>query len=466
MVSTLNVALGALSALVFWTCIGVSITRRIVPGTLALPLAPVVGWAAHSALALPIFWLIGFSQASVLAVAVLALAASLASLRGKLPIDRSDDGLRVPGWALAAAAVLALPAAIALLPKSLAGGVILAGPLFDHSKIAIIDEMARLGVPPGNPFVGLAGEPGIPARLVYYYLWHFGAAELALALGVRGWEADIALTWFTAFASLAVMMGLAARFGARRSAAFWVVPFGLAASLRPVLSWLWSPEKLEAVLLPGTGFAGWLFQAAWVPQHVMSASCCVVATMLMSRLAQRRSALVLVGLALVVAAGLGCSTWVGGVTFGLAALMVGAALLVVTPAGERVALLGYLALAAILAAGLAAPFWRDQFAAAAMRGGGAPVVIEPYAVLGDFFPETLRRILDLPAYWIVLLVVEFPAIYVTGAVALAAALARKRLDRERKREALALALLGAGALVVSWLMASTLGGNNDLGWRA
>ena len=39
--------------------------------------------------------------------------------------------------------------------------------------------------------------------------------ELALLTGISGWEADAALTWFAAFASLMLMMGLAAWFGGR-----------------------------------------------------------------------------------------------------------------------------------------------------------------------------------------------------------------------------------------------------------
>jgi hypothetical protein len=37
--------------------------------------------------------------------------------------------------------------------------------------------------------------------VAYYYLWHFSAAVVAVLTGVSGWEADAALTWFTAFAS-------------------------------------------------------------------------------------------------------------------------------------------------------------------------------------------------------------------------------------------------------------------------
>jgi len=464
MASTLNAALGAVAAMLFWTCLGASITRRLAPRSLVLPMAPVVGWAAHSAAALPIFRVVGFSQPSVLITAALSVIASALVLRARPSPDEAGSGATVPAWAYAAAALLATLPAIALLPKHVADGVILAGPIFDHSKVAIIDEMARLGVPPGNPFLGEGGEGA--ARLVYYYLWHFGAAELVLALGVSGWEADVAMTWFTAFASLALMMGLAVRFRARRSAALWVIPFAVAGSLRPLLSLLWGAEKLESVLLPGTGFAGWLFQAAWVPQHVMSASCAVAAIFLMSRLAHRPSIFSAVVLALVAAAGFESSTWVGGVTFAPAALAVGAALVLLMAPTERLPFLGHLVIAAILAVCLAAPFLHDQFVATAIRGGGAPVMVEPYRVLGDFFPERLRRILDLPAFWLVLLVVEFPAIYLTGTVAWATFLAAPDLDRERRLDTLALGLLAATGLAVSWLLVSTLGDNNDLGWRA
>ena len=464
MASTLNAALGAVAAMLFWTCLGASITRRLAPRSLVLPMAPVVGWAAHSAAALPIFRVVGFSQPSVLITAALSVIASALVLRARPSPDEAGSGATVPAWAYAAAALLATLPAIALLPKHVADGVILAGPIFDHSKVAIIDEMARLGVPPGNPFLGEGGEGA--ARLVYYYLWHFGAAELVLALGVSGWEADVAMTWFTAFASLALMMGLAVRFRARRSAALWVIPFAVAGSLRPLLSLLWGADSLERVLLPATGFAGWLFQAAWVPQHVMSASCVVVAAFLMSRLAHRRSIFAAVVLGLVAAAGFESSTWVGGVTFAPAALAVGAVLVVLAAPPERLPFLGYLVVAAILAACLAAPFLHDQLAVTAMRGAGAPVVIEPYGVLGDFFPERLRRILDLPAFWLVLLVVELPAIYLVGTAALASFLAAPGVDRERRQDALALGLLAVTALAVSWLLASTLGENNDLGWRA
>jgi hypothetical protein len=460
MVSTFNAAAVAIGALLFWTCIGSAITRRVLPATLALPLAPTVGWATHNALALPIFWLTGFSQYSVIALALLALVARFALARTHPPAAQADALPRVPAWAYAAAALLALAPAIAILPKSVADGVILAGPIYDHSKIAMIDEMARLGVPPGNPFFG---EGGGASRLVYYYLWHFSAAQLVAAFNLSGWAADIALTWVTAFASLALMMGLAVRLAGRASAALWVVPLALAASLRPLLKMIWSAERLDAVLLPDTGFAGWFFQSAWVPQHLMAASCVVAAVMLMSALAER-GVLRVLALALLAAAAFESSTWVGGVTFAPAAPLIGVVLLWQAERGQRLRLLAYFAIAGIVALALTAPFWRDQLAMAASRDADS-LALHSMEVLGAAFPGPLRRVLDLPAWWLVLLPVELPAVLLTGALA-AVLLLRAPLDRDVGRETAVLALLALVALAVAWLFVSTLGENNDLGWRA
>jgi len=75
MASTFYAAFGAAVALLFWTSLGLTITRRVVPA-LALPMAPVVGWAVHSAIALPIFFVLAFSAMHVAAVGgVMFLAA-------------------------------------------------------------------------------------------------------------------------------------------------------------------------------------------------------------------------------------------------------------------------------------------------------------------------------------------------------------------------------------------------------
>src|SRR5256885_11436561 len=183
MASSANAALCAVVAVVFWTGLGFAIARLLLPRALAVGAAPVVGWTIHSALALPILTLTGFSAISVVSLAILAaIGGGFLLLVG----SSEDEGKEsIPVWALVAAAVLALAPAAAIAPKISADAVQLSSPIFDHSKIALIDSIARLGLPPANPFFGEFGEAGRPA---YYFLWYFSAAELRLALGVSGWE--------------------------------------------------------------------------------------------------------------------------------------------------------------------------------------------------------------------------------------------------------------------------------------
>jgi len=462
MASPGNAVLCALVATAFWTLLGYALGRHLLPRALAIGAAPVLGWAIQSAASLPLFFLIGFSQVCVIGVAASCVAIAGAAMLARGAQGDAERAPTIPAWMLAAAAVLALAPAAAILPKLSADAVHLADPIIDHSKIAIIDAMARQGLPPIDPTFG---ESTIAGRLAYYYLWHFSAAELALALHVSGWEADIGLTWFTAFASLTLLMGFSVWFSKRPGAAIWVVLVAAAASLRTTFGWMFGSTALVPFLSPPNGFAGWLFQSAWAPQHLMAASCVVLAMLLIARYAQRPNFASLLTLALVATAGFESSTYVGGVTFAIAALVAAPILAAGKEPARRLRFLGGLAAAAALAACLAAPFLLDQFAAVAARGDGRPIVIHHYEVLGPLFPEILRRVLDVPAYWLILLPLELPAAYAAGVIALVVALRRAGPGPERAAAA-ALASLAVAGLATSWLLVSTLGDNNDLGLRA
>jgi hypothetical protein len=460
MASPINAVLCALVAAAFWTFVGYSVSRRLLPLALALGTAPVIGWAVVSAATLPILRLIGFSSLTVIGTAALCLITAGASLRER-PAQADAVVPRIPPWSFAAAALLAIAPAIAIMPKFSAGGVHLADPIFDHSKIAIIDAMTRQGLPPVNPILGAFGGVG---RLAYYYLWHFSAAELALPLHVSGWEADIGLTWFTAFASLTLMMGVAVGLSKRSGAALAVVVLAAGASLRVALSWLFGSYDLDPFLETPTGFAGWIFQSAWAPQHLMSASCVVTASLLMVRYAERQSCATFTTLALVVAAGFESSTYVGGITFAIAVAVGAPIVLAKIEPAQRVRFAIGMAAAAVIAVLLTAPFIRDQFAAVAVRGGDRLIVFHHFEVLGAMFPPMLRRLLDWPAYWLILLPIEFPA-YIAGVIALASMLRGATAGSEKTAVAVCLALAGT-SLAVSWLLVGTLGDNNDLGMRA
>jgi hypothetical protein len=408
-------------------------------------------------LALPILWAVGFSRAHLTTLCgVAVLVGVVASLRGPA---RPEHAPAVLIWAFAAATVLAILPTLGVWPKLGEGGLVLAEPLFDHSKIAIVDDIARLGLPPGNPFFSETGA------LAYYYLWHFSAAAVAALIGANGWEADIALTWFTGFASLALMMGLAVQLGGRRLAAPLVVLLSLAASLWPLLELLFPADFIYGALFQLPWPRSWIFQASWAPQHLASASCVVFAVLILSRLAGRRSWPLVPLLAVVVAAAFESSAWVGGVVFAAAALPYGVVLLrTAGDARRRAILLAQAAVAGALALALSFPFLRDEYIATAARQLGAGIALRPFAVLGPLVPDTVRRIADLPAYWAILLVIEFPAIYFAGTGAMAGALADRSAPPAQRRLVVGFAVLAGASFGIPWLFASTIA-NNDLAWR-
>jgi hypothetical protein len=463
MASPLNAVLCALIGAAFWTALGYAIARHLLPRVLAVGVAPVTGWAVFSAAALPTLTLVGFSTRGVVSLAVLCLVIAGIWLLRRPPrtVSQPEMSAKIRPWWFAAAGVVALAPALALIPKYSERGVHLAAPIFDHAKIAIIDAMTRQGLPPVNPVFGTAGAAG---RLAYYYLWHFSAAELALPLRIGGWEADIGLTWFTAFASLLLMMALAVWLSKRGGAAILVVALAASASLREVLSIVFGNYELAPFLQSPTGLAGWLFQAAWVPQHLMSASCVIAAMVLLVHYAQRQNLGYVPTLALLVAAGFESSAFVGGVTFAIAALVSAPLLFAAIEVKRRLTAGLGLTASALIALGIAAPFIHDQFAMVAGREAGA-IDVHHFEVLGDLFPPTPRRILDVPAYWLILLPLEFPATFIAGALSLIVLLRRAAPGPERTAVQL-FGVLAVGGLVIPWPLVSTLGDNNDLALRA
>jgi tetratricopeptide (TPR) repeat protein len=117
---------------------------------------------------------------------------------------------------------------------------------------------------------------------------------------------------------------------------------------------------------------------------------------------------------------------------------------------------GGLVIAALLVVGVIAPFLRDQVGAVHARGGGNPFIAAPYRVFGEQFPVWVRRALDVPGYWLVILPVELPAAFIAGFIGLAAAL-RGAMPRDQKLAIKILACLAGAGLVISWLLVSTLG---------
>lgn len=456
MPSIIATLLGSLGALAIWGTLGYALARRVAPASLALPIAPVLGWACHSVLALPLYSLVGFTSATVI-IGFLIPWVAAALVIAKTPRAK-NDAPRVPSLAYLLALALAVIPALALFPKIHGDDIGFAPAMFDHSKIALIAEMVRAGVPPANPFFS---EVGHEQPLAYYYLWHFSAAELALAFRINAWEADIALTGFTAFASLSLLAGLAVAAGKRASAALWVMPLAFAGSVNHVLEFILGADTFYSFVMPPTGLAGWLLQTTWAPQHVASAGCAVLACLTLVQLAQTPSRIGAFTLGGLIAAAYQSSLWIG-ILCGVALPLIAIAQIARAPRTTGARLLAMLIMAAGVALLLSVPFLRAQLAAAAARGIAHPIVLQPHPVLNVWVPERVRALADVPAFWLILMPMEFVAIYIPGLLSLIGMLRA----REQRRATLPWAVLSAASLVIASCFAITFADNNDLGWRA
>ncbi len=445
-----------------WGLAGLSMTLRLFPRSVALFFAPALGWAVYSVIALALCSIVGLTRTAALLIAALVVIASSCAIGTARCIIRADRTSLLIVILVLGAALLAMAPAAAVVPKIIADSVRLATPIFDHSKIALIDEMIRSGVPPTNPFFS---EVGTTDRVAYYYLWHFSAANIALMTGASGWEADAALTWFTGFSSLLLAMGIARWLSRDRVwPAAVVLLVAATSSLRLPLIWLVGADASRAAFRDGSGFGGWLFQTSWAPQHVASAACAVLVALMLPRLADRPRLLLSALTGCVVAASFQSSIWVGGVTLALASAIIVLDRCRGLDAKAIRAFVGQVALTVGTAAALSAPLLFAQAAVARLRGDGLPIGIRAVNVFGDAVGPTLRAILDIPAYWVLYLPLELPAYYLAGGAAILTLLRRhEAADGAPMRPLL---LLLATSLAVAWLMVSTIGNNNDLGWRA
>ena len=187
--------------------------------------------------------------------------------------------------------------------------------------------------------------------------------------------------------------------------------------------WIFRADDLMPVLWPPIGMAGWLFQsdlgAATSDGSILRRG---RAMLLLTRYAQRQSSALILTLALLIVAGFESSTFVGGVTLAVAGLIAAPVLFAATNPRLRLRVIGGLAVAALLVACLVAPFVLDQLGTVRARGGGSPIVVSPYTVFGELFPYPLRRLMDIPGYWLIILPVELPATFFAGVIALTPAL--------------------------------------------
>lgn len=209
--------------------------------------------------------------------------------------------------------------ALNISPYVINDALFINAPIFDHAKIAIIDSISRHGLPAINPYYAPEGKQIL---LMYYYLWHFIAAELSTITGITGWQADIALTWMTGFSAMSFIAGLAIHLTQRARAGLYVVilafTVGVFELMQIILSsgYLW--EKWLAYP-DGHNFELPYIQISWAPQHFFAALCVVMVLFLITKLLQitdrHQQIINAVIIGLISAAGIGSSIWVGAIAF-------------------------------------------------------------------------------------------------------------------------------------------------------
>src|SRR5437868_3715601 len=114
MPTSIHVLVCVVAAVLYWTAIGISLGRWLAPPALILPIAPLLGWAVHSALALPLYCAVGFTAGTVELYSLAALAAAALLFRLSAPREDRASDARVPALAYALAAVLAALVAVAV----------------------------------------------------------------------------------------------------------------------------------------------------------------------------------------------------------------------------------------------------------------------------------------------------------------------------------------------------------------
>lgn len=369
-----------------------------------LLIAPAIGLGIFGAIGVLIFHLLPLSAIN-LSLSVLGLSA-LALWLSKGAVDPLFSSPASPGfWWFAVAFPLCLLPTFALIPQYYGESVGIGNPIWDHAKIAIINEIAQNGLPPANPYYSEAGSPN---TLIYHYVWHFIAACSSVVTGASGWEADVALTGMTALFSMFVVAWLAVARSRCANAAWWVFPLLLASSLKPIVQFV-SGNWLDTWMIRHTVFQHmqfyqlWIIQTAWAPQHVFSGTVALIAVMgyvriLFCNAGRNLSLAVFAGATL--ASAYGSSTWAGGLSLLLVLPTVG--MLSVSHVIRTSRLLevaistSVVVVVAILCAGVLV---HEQINLLYTRKA-VEFWIFPVFVDGNW-------LLDLPGFWLALIVIDF-----------------------------------------------------------
>jgi hypothetical protein len=365
------------------------------------------------------------------------------------------------------ASIWALLPAMNIYPVLYKDALYVNGQIFDHLKISFIDVIDREGMPAINPNYAPGGHHVL---LSYSYGWHLDAAIAKRLTKVSGWEADVALDWYTGMAMICLLSAMATGICGRPSAGIWLVLLAFCGPTETYLPQLLGPRWFDWVGEPPIHMLeGMWLHMAWAPQHAFGGMAVVVllwltAAVLASPRTRWRYA-VLMGLT--AAAGFESSVWVGA--FALAAVT---PLLLIAALGMRLRRANYVSAintvvpAVICCVIVVAPMLR-----ALLSHPGDPEsrptfefwIFPAGRILThrDFGPQ-INIFLHIVLFWIQALPLYYGVLYLIGFPAMFAWI--PSLPRERTFRMLALAASVAYFAVSEFLRSIIV--NNDLGWRA
>ncbi|MBA1143839.1 hypothetical protein H0241_26840 [Mesorhizobium sp. CCANP35] len=370
-----------------------------------LLISPAIGLGIFGAAGASIFHLLPFTVSNLLATTIFLSVAAVGLSKAACPIFSSPVSPSF-SW-IAVASVFGLLPMLTVIPQYYGAGASVGAPIFDHAKIAIIDEIAQNGLPPYNPYYSEAQGSNI---LIYYYIWYFLAASSSIITGAGGWEADIALTAVTALSSIFVVTWLAVAQSKRSDAAWWVLPLLLVGPLSRIL--LFISEKSDDWIVAMGHPRTWFAEAAWSPQHLFSATIVLIVItaymrVLFCNIRNNIALSVLMGAMLATA--YGSSMWAGGLSPLLVLPVIG---LLSTPHILRakrtmqvVTSIFVIAAVTVLCAGVLA------YEQAAILETRTPVEfwIFPVFAGGKWF-------IDLPGFWLIRIIFDFGILFLSFVV--------------------------------------------------
>ncbi|XHR30244.1 MAG: hypothetical protein ACFUZC_06720 [Chthoniobacteraceae bacterium] len=421
-------------------------------------LAPTLGLGIYGAVGIPVFSHIPFRAPFILALVGLLTVASVLIGKKARPIMPDQTAPR-PAWFVLLAIVALLPVFMIVPHSTHEKGWVFGAPVFDHVKIAVVDSIARSGLPPVNPYYSetQGGSPeGKPPGLYYYYLTLFVTSNAVKLLPITGFEADIAMTYVVAAISLLTVSWVAIAVAGNCAVAWWILPIALISQLRLIVEFISGPYLPKWVSCHGV--EPWIIQAAWVHQHLFAATLALVALVAFTYVISRPQSSLFFSLiwGTLSAAAYASSVYVG---MGLALCYSVLVLFYFSTlwANKGRALLHFgLALAVSVACSLSLIL--QQAALAGQRKVMAVQILHVLHVKAGFQGNLSNGL----AYWFVLLLVDFGFLYLmTWLFIFCRKVKRDGFERDLKT---LLCVAFFVPLIAGQFLCSIIA-NNDLGWR-